>query len=68
MRIEFDPLDQDEKEEIKSFLSTHAKTAALDEIYNLARTQLKHGDPEDKEALVRALEEIKAIASKELWD
>lgn len=68
MEIRFNPLDQDEKEEVKAFLSMHIKTSALDEIYNLARTQLKHGDPEDKEGLVRVLEEIKAIASKELWD
>lgn len=68
MKIEFDPLDQDHREELRHILNANAYISALDEIYNKARGILKHGDPEDKEAIVEALEEIKVIAATHLFE
>lgn len=68
MNIEFDPQDREQVETVKQMLNHGKYVSALDEIYNLARNHIKHGDTRKPKALVETLEEIKKIASQHLFE
>ena len=64
MNLQFDPSDIDECAQVKELLEAGAMSSTLNEIYNLCRSQLKHGDCENVEQLVALIEQIKGIASE----
>jgi hypothetical protein len=65
MKIEFDPSVPEEREEIKHLLKAGEYLSALDEIYQMCRSQLKHGESLGEKA-DHLLEEIKRISGSEL--
>ena len=68
MKMEFDPINLEEREAVLNYL-THSKYAsAIDDIYQKARAVLKHGDTDHAPLLVEALEEIKRIAGEANFD
>lgn len=64
MNLQFDPSDIDERNQVKQLLEAGAMSAQLNEIYNVCRSQLKHGDCENVEQLVATIEKIKGLASE----
>jgi len=64
MNLSFNPQDEDEVFKVKQMLSAGEYSSTLNEIYNLCRNQLKHGDCENVEQLVQLIEQIKALASE----
>lgn len=64
MQLTFDPTDIDECNHVKQLLEAGAMSSTLNEIYNLCRSQLKHGDCENVEQLVDLIEQIKGLASE----
>lgn len=64
MNLSFNPQDEDEVFKVKQMLKAHEYSSTLNEIYNLCRNQLKHGDCENVEQLVDVIEQIKGIASE----
>lgn len=64
INLSFNPQDEDEVYKVKLLLEAGAMSSTLNEIYNLCRNQLKHGDCENVEQLVDVIEQIKGIASE----
>lgn len=64
MQLTYDPTDIDECNHVKQMLKSGEYSSTLNEIYNLCRSQLKHGDCENIEQLVDLIEQIKALASE----
>ncbi len=64
MQLTFDPTDIDECNHVKQLLEARDMSSTLNEIYNLCRSQLKHGDCENVEQLVALIEQIKGLASE----
>lgn len=64
MNLSFNPQDEDEVFKVKQMLNASEYSSTLNEIYNLCRSQLKHGDCENVEQLVDLIEQIKELASE----
>lgn len=64
MQLTFDLSDIDECNHVKLLLEAGAMSSTINEIYNLCRNQLKHGDCENVEQLVDLIEQIKGLASE----
>ena len=64
MQLTYDPTNIDECNHVNLLLEAGAMSSTLNEIYNLCRNQLKHGDCENVEQLVDLIEQIKALASE----
>lgn len=64
MQLTYDPSDIDECNQVKQLLESGNMSSTLNEIYNLCRSQLKHGDCENVEQLVALIEQIKGLASE----
>lgn len=64
MKLSFNPQDEDEVFKVKQMLNASEYSSTLNEIYNLCRNQLKHGDCENVEQLVAVIEQIKGLASE----
>lgn len=62
MQLNFDPTDIDECNHVKQLLESSNMSSTLNEIYNLCRSQLKHGDCENVEQLVATIEKIRELA------
>lgn len=52
----------EDQEEIKNLVSYRDAYSKLFDIYNLVRTELKHGDEELSDHMERLLEDIKELA------
>jgi flagellin-specific chaperone FliS len=64
MNLQFDPSDIDECNHVKQLLESGNMSSTLSEIYNICRSQLKHGDCENVDQLVALIEQIKGLASE----
>lgn len=64
MQLTFDLSNIDECNHVKLLLEAGTMSSTLNEIYNLCRSQLKHGDCENVEQLVDLIEQIKGLASE----
>ena len=64
MQLTFDPSDIDECNHVKQLLEAGAMSSTLNEIYNICRSQLKHGDCDNVDQLVALIEQIKGLASE----
>lgn len=64
MQLTYDPSNIDERNHVKLLLEAGTMSSTLNEIYNLCRSQLKHGDCENVEQLVDLIEQIKGLASE----
>lgn len=62
MRIEFDVLNQDEKEQARLMLNAGKYYSTLDDIYQLCRGYLKYNDTNNIEIANTLIEEIKSMA------
>jgi hypothetical protein len=66
MQLTYDPTDIDECNHVKQLLEAVAMSSTLNDIYNICRSQLKHGDCENVEQLVDLIEQIKGLASEHM--
>ena len=62
MKIEFDYFNVDERKEIEQWFRIGQYLSALEEIHQMARSQLKHGEALGEKA-DEMLEDIKRISS-----
>ena len=62
MRLEFDVLNQDEKEQARLMLNAGKYYSTLDDIYQLCRGYLKYNDTTNVEIANTLIEEIKSLA------
>lgn len=62
MKIELDPLNQDELSQAKLMLKAGKYYSTLDDIYQLCRGYLKHNDTTNIEIANTLIEEIKSMA------
>lgn len=64
MKIEFDPRDEEQRQEALIMLRADKAFSALEAIYLEARKVLKYGNTDDAKILIEALEDIKQIAAQ----
>ena len=68
MEIKFDPQNLEERQEVLNYLTNGKYASAIDDIYQKARSVLKHGDTDHAPLLVETLEYIKRVAGEANFD
>ena len=67
MKLEFDPTNLDEVQEVKGILSHGRLHAALDDIYRLTRNFLKYEDTANTQKAIELINQIKQIAAQNVF-